>query len=250
MNGYNPFTLEGKTVLITGASSGIGKTTALECSRMSAKLIISGRNQIRLQDTFNQLNGDGHQMIKADLNEEEDIKNLVEQLPKEINGIVLCAGISMTIPLQFCSREKLQNTFDTNFFAQVELIRLLLKKKKLKKGTSIVFVSSIGGVTTFNPGTASYGASKAAINSFMKFCAKELANRKIRANSVNPGVVHTPLADNGAFSQEQRDKDLLNYPLGRYGETEDIAHAIIYLLSDAASWVTGQSLIIDGGYSI
>lgn len=249
MSNYNPFSLEGKTILVTGASSGIGQATAIECSKMGAKLIITGRNQERLQETFSQLEGEGHLQIVADLTVNDDVKRLVDGCP-ELNGLVLCAGKGILLPLQFCNEEKFQNVFKTNFFSPVEILRLLTKKKKLIRGASVVFVSSIGGVHVFATGNAVYGASKAAVNSVMRFFANELASKLIRVNSVNPGRVNTKLIQSGTMSEEQVEADKAKYPLKRYGEPGEIAHGIIYLLSDASSWVTGHSLVIDGGVTI
>jgi len=234
---------------VTGASSGIGQATAIECSKMGAKLVVTGRDQSRLQETFEQLVGDGHMQLTAELTDEEAVKRIAEDCP-ELNGLLLCAGKGMTLPLNFATREKFDSIFDVNFFAPMELVRMLLKKKKISKAASIVFVSSIGGNWSFSLGNGVYGASKAAINSAMKFWAKELAPKKIRVNSVNPGMVNTKLIQGGAISEEQHRKDMERYPLGRYGEPVDIAYGVIYLLSDASSWVTGHSLVIDGGVTI
>ena len=251
MNNYNPFTLEGKTILVTGASSGIGKATAIECSKMGAKLVITGRNEERLRETFEQLEGDGHVQIIAELTNDDDVKRLVADCP-QLNGLVLCAGRGLTIPLQFCTREKLDRVFGTNFFAPVELLRLCAKKKKLEKKASVVVVASIGGTSggRFMPGNSGYGMSKSAVWSLMRYAAVELSPRGIRVNSVNPGMVETPLIHGGALTDEQRSADMETYPLKRYGQPNDIAHGIIYLLSDASSWVTGHSLVIDGGVTI
>lgn len=246
---YNPYSLEGKTILITGASSGIGQKTAIECSKLGAKLVITGRNVERLQETFSQLDGNGHIQIIAELTAQEEVEKLIGGLPV-LNGLVLCAGLGITKPFQFCSRDQFDKVFNVNYFAPVELLRLLVKKKMLAKPSSVVFVSSIGGVLNFNPGNGVYGASKAALNSTMKFCAVELAPKKIRVNSVNPGMVHTKLIKPGTISEEQLQLDMEKYPLKRYGETIDVALGIIYLLSDASSWVTGHSLVIDGGLTI
>lgn len=246
---YNPYSLEGKTILVTGASSGIGKETAIQCSKMGAKVIITARNEERLKETLSSLEGDGHQMILAELTDQEDVERLVGEV-SALQGLVLCAGKGMTSPFPFSTREKYDEIFNVNFFAPVELLRLLVKKKKLDKESSVVFVSSIGGVKSFQLGNGVYGASKAAINSTMEFCAKELAAKKIRVNSVNPGMVNTKLIQSGTISEEQYKLDMEKYPLKRYGEPEDIALGIIYLLSDASSWVTGHSLVIDGGYTI
>ena len=247
---YNPYSLEGKTILVTGASSGIGQKTAVECSKLGAKVIIVGRNELRLNDTFLQLEGEGHSVIKAELTSAEDLERMLSCLPI-LDGLVLCAGIGgMTKPLLFTTKDSFSKVFDVNVFSTVELLKLIVKKKKLSKPASVVFVSSIGGVRVYNPGNGVYGSSKSALNSLMKFCAVELAPKKIRVNSVNPGMVHTKLIENGTISDEQQKLDIDRYPLKRYGETIDVALGIIYLLSDASSWVTGHSLVIDGGLTI
>jgi len=249
MSNYNPFSLEGKTILVTGASSGIGQATAIECSKMGAKLVITGRNAERLQQTLEQLEGDGHKQIIAELTSDKDVDQLVSDSP-ELNGVVLCAGRAMTLPFQFCTHEKFSDIFSVNFFSPVELTRLLFRKKKIKHGGSVVFVASVGGIASHNVGNSVYGAAKAALGSVMKYCANEFSPRKIRVNSVNPAMVETPLIHGGNITEDQLREDVKNYPLGRYGEPGDIAHGIIYLLSDASSWVTGHSLVIDGGVTI
>ena len=246
---YNPFSLEGKTILVTGASSGIGQETAIQCSRLGAKVIVTARNEERLKTTLSQLEGEGHNMVIAELTDQEQLENLVNSVG-DLNGVVLCAGRAMTSPFMFNTRDKYDNVFNINYFAPVELLRLLLKKKKIKKDASVVFVSSIGGVFGYSLGNSIYGATKAALHSTMKFCAKELAPKNVRVNSVNPGMVNTPLIGSGSISEEQYKADMERYPLKRYGEPHDIAYGIIYLLSDASSWVTGQSLVIDGGITL
>ena len=243
---YNPFSLQGKTILVTGASSGIGQATAIECSKMEAKLVITGRNVERLQETFDSLEGVEHQKVIADLVEQESIDLLIKQLPL-LDGAVLCAGIGITVPIQFSTREKFDKIFNTNFFSQVELLRLLYKKKILKPEASVVLIASIGGIFSFNYGNGIYGTSKAALNSFMQYSAHEFASRKIRVNSICPGMVETPLIHRGTITNEQLDKYLAKYPLKRFGVPNDVAYGAIYLLSDASSWITGTSLVIDGG---
>lgn len=246
---YNPFSLEGKTILVTGASSGIGQEAAVQCSKLGARVIVTARNEERLNETISQMEGDGHRMVLAELTQQADLEKLVDAIDS-LNGVVLCAGKGMTSPFPFSTKEKFDTVFEINFFAPVELLRLLVKKKKLAKESSVVFVSSVGGNFSFNVGNGVYGASKAALNSIMKFCAKELAPKKIRVNSVNPGMVNTKLIQGGTISEEQHQLDMEKYPLKRYGEPEEIAYGIIYLLSDASSWVTGHSLVIDGGLTI
>ena len=245
----NPFSLAGKRILVTGASSGIGRTTALECSRMGALLVLTGRNAERLHEALSTLEGDGHQAIPADLTNTESLASLVENVGK-LDGLVLCAGQGNVIPMKLATRQRIEPTFDVNYFAPVELVRLLLKKKCIQDGASLVFVASIGGIDSITIGNGVYGASKAALNSTMKFFALELAPKRIRCNSVCPGMVNTSLIKGGALSEEQHKADMETYPLKRYGEPQDIAYGIIYLLSDAAAWVTGHSLVIDGGVTI
>ena len=245
---YNPFSLQGKTILITGASSGIGQATAVVCAQMGADVVITGRDSDRLQATADLM--ETHKaIIAADLTNNEDVERLVAALPP-LDGAVLCAGNSTTLPLQFGTREKFDDMFNVNFFAPVELLRLMYKKKILQKGASVVLIASIGGTHSFMPGNGVYGASKAALNSLMKYAAREYASRKVRVNSICPGMVDTPLIHRGTITEEQLAEDAKRYPLGRYGKPEDIANGAVYLLSDASSWLTGHDLVIDGGFSI
>jgi len=245
----NPFSLEGKTILVTGASSGIGRQVAIECSRMGAAIIATARNKERLQETLYLMDGQGHQQYLAELTNANDVNILVETL-SPLDGIVLCSGKGLTLPMQFATREKLDDIFNTNFFAPFELLRIIYKKKKIQKQGSVVVLSSLGGTQIFSGCNGVYGASKAALSSAMMFCAKEFASRKIRVNCICPGMVDTPLIHRGMVSDEQLKENEKLYPLGRYGKPEDIAYAAVYLLSDAASWVTGQSFVLDGGISI
>lgn len=247
----NPFSLAGKTVMVTGASSGIGKATAIAAANMGARIICVARNADRLEQTLAELPEEfgPHDVISVELTDNSSIESMVSNLPV-IDGVVLCAGKGLTLPVQFCDREHFDEIFNLNFFSTVELIRLLYKKKKISKGGSIVVIASMGGTHVFSGGNSIYGASKAALDSFMKFCAKEFAARKIRVNSICPAMVDTPLIHRGTVSEEQLAEDSKRYPLKRYGQPEDIANAAIYLLSDGSSWVTGTSMIVDGGLSI
>lgn len=246
---YNPYSLEGKTILVTGASSGIGQATAFECSKLGAKVILTARNQQRLMSVFENLEGDGHQLIFADLSNDDDINNLVEQLPK-LDGCSYNAGIVMTKPLPFYKKEDVLKMFQTNTFSAVFTIQQLVKKKKMNKNSSVVITTSAGGVYGYTPGNGIYDMTKSALHSFMQTVAIELAQKGIRCNSVNPAMVNTHMAELEAISQEQIELDKKKYPLGRYGEARDIALAIVYLLSDASSWVTGTAFKIDGGRNL
>lgn len=241
----NPFSLQGKTILVTGASSGIGRATAIECSKMGAAVIITGRNEERLLETLNNLCNEGHTMFIADLTNEDDVKRLAEDCHK-IDGLVNNAGVSCTKLVSFYSNQELEKIFNSNTFAPMMLTRWLLKKKKINNYGSIVFTSSIASLCS-TLGNGIYGASKAALSAYMKYCARELSSKKIRANAVLPGMIETKLIHNGSISEEELALDMKNYPLQRYGKPEEIAYAIIYLLSDASSWTTGINLIVDGG---
>lgn len=245
----NPFSLQDKTILVTGASSGIGKCTAIECSKMGANVILTARNVERLTETLSMMEGENHKIVVCDQTIEEQIEGLVKEIVK-IDGLFLCSGIGKTLPFQFCSKDKFNEVYDVNFFAPIELLRLLVKKKKLADKASVIFVSSVAGSGSFNIGNSVYGSSKAALNSMMKFCAVELAKKQIRVNCICPGMIDTPLIHNGSISEEQLQKDMDTYPLKRYGTPNDIANGAIFLLSDASSWITGHTLVIDGGKTI
>ncbi len=242
---YNPFTLEGKTVLVTGASSGIGQATAIECAKMGANVVITGRNVERLQETFGQLEGEGHLQIAADLNSEDDIAKLVERCPV-LNGLVNNAGRGKSKPVNFIGLQDLQDVYQTNLFGVALLTKMLLKKKKIAKEGSIVFTSSISAYMTA-AGLSIYASSKAAVTAYMRTCAIELGPKGIRANAILPGMVETKLINSGTYTDEDKQNDLALYPLGRYGRPEDIARAMVFMLSDASAWMTGAELIIDGG---
>ena len=246
---YNPYSLEGKTILVTGASSGIGKATAIECSKLGARVVITGRDEARLQQTLSSLEGEGHVVITADLGEDDGIRFLVERVPV-LNGIVHAAGISDTVLFQFLKKERLENIFNINFFAPVVLSQLLLKKKLLQKGGSIVFLSSIDGPVTAHIGNSMYSATKGALSAMMQNMSIELASKGIRVNAVLPGMTETPLIHNDDITQEQLNKDMELYPLKRYADPREIAWAIIYLLSDASTVTIGASLVVDGGFTI
>ena len=245
----NPFSLEGKTILVTGASSGIGRATAIACSQMGAVVVVTGRNEPRLQETLDALEGSGHQMIVADIANDDQIDYLVDQIPA-INGLVNNAGITETCPTQFIKRDKLNRVMEVNTIAPILLTQRILKKKKLGKGGSIVFTCSISGTCACVGGHVLYSASKGAIHGFMKNAALDLAHKGIRVNDVCPGMIDTHILDAGTISEEQLEIEAQRYPMKRFGKPEEVAYGIIYLLSDASSFVTGSSIVIDGGFTL
>jgi len=245
----NPFSLLGKAILVTGASSGIGKSIAVECSKSGAQLIITGRNPERLAKTFAELHGENHRQIIADLSVDEGIIELVSLIPK-LDGIVHVAGIVKPKPFSFLNRLELDEIMNINFFGPTLLTNAIIRKKLIVKSGSIVFISSISGVSCSFIGGSAYSASKGALNGIIKGMALDLAAKQIRVNSIIPGMIDTGIFDGSAISEQDLIEDRKRYPLGRYGKPDDVAFAAIYLLSDASSWVTGSNLLIDGGFTL
>lgn len=246
---YNPFSLENKKILVTGASSGIGKAIAIECSKMGARVIITGRNEERLAETYRELVGEHPAYIVADLTKEEDIERLVAKT-ENLNGLVNCAGLTIPKPFKFLQESDIETVMTVNFNAPLLLTQRLVKKKKLEKGASVVFISSISGTKVSYIAGSIYSASKGAINGLCKGLALELASQQIRVNTVVPGMVETNIVSGGEIAEEQFEIDRKKYPLKRYGKPEEVAYAVVYLLSGASGWVTGSNLLIDGGYTL
>lgn len=252
---YNPFSLIGKTILVTGASSGIGQATAIECSKLGASVVITGRNKERLEQTFHNLDvsqGQNHQMLIADLTNDDSLEQFVKQLPS-LDGVLSNAGVLKNpVPIKFIKDDAMHDIFDANLFSHVKLARDLHKKKKLNKNASYVFTASTGGVATHVVGNSIYDMTKSAINAFVKSCAVDLSSRGIRCNAVCPGMIMTPMTKpEGTLSEADYQKDIKNhYLLGRYGQPEEVAHVIAFLLSDASSFMTGASVMVDGGCSL
>ena len=239
--------LLGKNILITGASSGIGRQTSYLCASLGAVLTITGRNKTRLNNTFSSLSGEGHQVVCCDQTVADDVNNLIDSLPL-LDGVVYCAGIQETCLTKNIDLPVIDKLMNTNFTSTVLLNTQILQKKKLKKNASIVFVSSVA-MEYPEIGNAVYSSSKAALTSFAHVLALELSSRRIRVNTVMPGMVRTPLCEQFEVTKEQFEKDEMNYPLG-YGEPEDVANAIAFLLSDASKWITGSDLLLDGGLTL
>ena len=249
MNDYNPFSLEGKTILITGASSGIGRATAIECAKMGATLVITGRNAERLQATSDVLEGTGHLQIVADLTDEVQVSGLVAELP-QLNGIVHNAGIGDRTPCKMIRKERLDLVMGTNFTAPVLLQTALMRAKKIERGASIVFIASRAPFAPVR-GNALYTAAKAGLIGYAKVVGLEVAPQKIRVNCICPAMVLTELAirDFEQVGADYRQDEQL-YPLKRYGKPEEIAYLAIYLLSDESVWMTGSRIDITGGRNL
>lgn len=239
-------TMENKTVLITGASSGIGRATAIACAKAGAKLILSGRNKSALEETANMLAGKTTELITTDLSKEEEIIELVNKLGP-LDGFMHSAGIINPVPVKFLRTKHIQEIFDINFFSTVLLCSHLLSQKKINTSASIVFISSVSAQHPYTGG-ALYTASKAALEAFARTLALETSSKKIRVNVLAPALVRTKILEQSeeALSKEEIKKIEDQYPLG-IGEPEDVANAALFLLSDASKWITGTTIKMDGG---
>lgn len=252
MSSFNPFSLEGKTILITGAGGGIGRATAIIASKMGATLVVTDINAETLAETLKLLDTEGgrvHQMMAADLTDDAALNQIVADMPS-LDGVVCNAGISKVMPIQFLNSEDMNRIMAINAFAPMYMTQKLYKKKRINKGGSIVYTVSISGVSMVSMGGVMYAVSKNALDAFMRNAALEFAVRNIRVNSVNPSRVKTGLIQNSVYSEEEVARDIQAYPLKRYAEPEEIANSIVFLLSDAASYITGHALIVDGGKTL
>jgi len=245
MSNFNPFSLAGKTILVTGASSGIGRGVAVACSKMGAKVVVNGRNISKLEATCSMMEQGSAAVIAGDLTASDILPSLVASMPK-LDGIVHCAGIGQRIPCKLVSEADVNGVMDVNFKAPALLMSSLLQQKKVNKGASIVFIASIASWSP-SVGNAVYSASKGAIVSYANCLALELAPRSIRVNCISPAMVWTELIMNDGLEESQLKEDEQKYPLKRYGQPEDIANLAVYMLSDASTWMTGSNVKLSGG---
>ncbi|MDR2165352.1 MAG: SDR family oxidoreductase [Zoogloeaceae bacterium] len=239
------FGLSGKTVLVTGASSGIGAATAFACANAGARLVISGRDVSRLDAVFSSLPGEGHRVLPADLTDTGAAQQLAADCGA-LDGVVHCAGMPGQIPMKAVKDAFMHDVMNCNYHAPIMLTCRLLSRQAIRKGGSIIFLSSIAALTG-TVGVGPYSASKAALIGALRPLALECVRRHIRANALCPGLVKTPFLSQGMWEDpdffEEKNK---RYPLG-IGKPEDIAFACVYLLSDAGVHITGQLINIDGG---
>ena len=247
----NPYSLSGKTILITGGAGGIGSATACRCIAMGARVILTDIREGMLRSVIESLSkpicGGENLYYTADLTNPNDLDGLLTFCPS-IDGLVCNAGVMKLVLTQFITEEELTRVQKINLNAPILLTKGLLKKKKINKGGSIVFTASAAGVYRVSQGNAIYATTKCGIDAFMRTVALEYGPKGIRCNSVNPGMVETALI--GSFTKEQKEKEMQNYPLRRFAQPEDIANGIVFLLSDASSFVTGTALKIDGGMTL
>lgn len=238
------FSLQDKTILVAGASSGIGRSTAIMLSQHGAKCVLTGRNHERLSETLAKLDGEGHLVIAGDLTSAQIIDSLVETLPK-LDGLFYSAGIASMATLQYMKDETLDEVFDINLFVPMKLTRALIRKKRLNHQASLLFMSSLACFSGRH-GLIAYSSAKASLLAMVKVLAKELVHFKIRANCLCPGMVETNMIETTPIEEESLIKHRQAYPLG-FGSPEDVAAAAVYFLSPASKWVTGTHLIMDGG---
>lgn len=254
MSRPNPYSLEGKTIVVTGASSGIGRQCAVDCSKQGARVIAVARNQDRLEETLSLLEGDGHRCYCYDFSDSQWIENLVTSIVSDcgrIGGLVYAAGIEKTLPFKLLKPEDYNQILQVNTLSALEMARWVCNIKNFNKlSGGVVFIGSVTAIIA-RAGTAAYSASKGGLISAAKVLASELAKRKIRVNCISPGTILTPMMQNylSTLSEEEYNKRIGGFPLG-LGEPSDVSLACVYLLSDAARWITGQNLIIDGGFTM
>lgn len=243
----NLLSLQGKHILLTGASSGMGRVFAQMIASQGAKLSLLARNEERLHQTLETMDGDGHEIFVCDLTNEDMLKDVVSKIDK-LDGIVLCAGINDFVPLKFIKQSNISKMFQTNFFSHLILVQMLVKKKLVNKNASIVFISSLSSMLGVQ-GTLLYASSKAAINSAVRVMASELANLKIRVNAICPGIVKTEMLSNTNINEDTFTKQESQYPLG-LGTAKDVGNAVLFHLSDLSRWLTGQCMVLDGGFTL
>lgn len=249
----NPFSLKDKTIVVTGASSGIGAQCAIDCAAMGANVVLVARTRTRLNETLSRMAPGNHRVVSQDLTKIELMGNLVKDIKENlgpISGLVCCAGISSVTPLNLIKEDELNNMLYTNVYSSIFLTKEICKRGNFdKEGTSIVFLSSIMGLVGETAKTM-YSLTKGALQSASKSLAVEMAPKKIRVNCIAPGTIITPININLPHIADPEKRRLLEakHPLG-LGETTDISNACVFLLSDAARWITGQVIAIDGGYT-
>jgi NAD(P)-dependent dehydrogenase (short-subunit alcohol dehydrogenase family) len=247
----NPFSLENKTILVTGASSGIGKEIAVQVSNMGGSVILNGRNTERLKVVAHQISNDSTQIIQGDLTDPSTIAKIIESTP-QIDGVVHAAGIMKLVPFKFINANDLKEMMNINFTSPTLLSLELIKNKKLKNSSSIVYITSINGSVVGSRANSMYAASKGALTGMIKAMALDLAKTKIRVNEIAPGMIETEgtMEIESIVSEVAINEDKMKYPLGCYGKPDDVAFACVYLLSNASKWVTGSKLVVDGGFTI
>jgi NAD(P)-dependent dehydrogenase (short-subunit alcohol dehydrogenase family) len=245
--------LSGKNILVTGASSGIGRNTAILLSKLGANVIMAARNEEKLKETYNELEAGNHSYHLIDLNNLDEIEGMIDKIcceGQKLNGIVHSAGISKTVPLQYLKLDDLKSIMTINLYSFLELVKHFSKRKYSDNGGSIVAISSLSSKVGAR-GLTAYCASKGALDSAIRSMALELAGKNIRINSIAPGMIKTQIYDgladivnNSSFETDLKKRQILGL-----GKPEDVAYTAAFLLSDSSKFITGTSVIVDGGYT-
>lgn len=248
----NPMELENRTILVTGASSGIGRETAILLSQLGARLILVGRRPEQLEKTISLLDGASHQVHVFDLLNVDDIPHWMKGIASAsgpLNGLVHSAGMQFTKPLRITTGENLEELMRINVTAAFSLARAFRQKGVYITGSSIIYLSSVMGVVG-QAGQAAYSASKGALVALTKSLSLELSREGIRVNCVAPAVVRTEMLEKmlQSLTPEQVAQIQAMHPLG-IGTPRDVANAIAFLLADTGRWITGSTLVVDGGYT-
>ncbi len=253
MNIFKPDAMKGMTYLVTGASSGIGKATSILLSECGARVVVTGRDEARLNQTLSEMKGAGHFASVASIENADQtmgwLKDVLE-LRGPLNGLFHCAGIELIRPARMMKQAQLDAVLGSSLFAAFGIARAMSAKNALIDGGSMVFMSSVAG-STGQVGMTAYSAAKAAIDGMVRSLACELATKKIRVNSIVAGAVRTAMHDR--LVKGSGDEVSMAYERAHllgFGEPQDVAQAALYLLSPASRWVTGTTMVVDGGYMV
>jgi NAD(P)-dependent dehydrogenase (short-subunit alcohol dehydrogenase family) len=249
----NPMDMKGAAVLVTGASSGIGRETAILLSQLNARVVVSGRNRERLEETLGRMTGDGHLAEPFDLENADAIPNWIRGIAGRtgpLGGLAHCAGVHQLLPIQYENAAKIEAVMRTNVTSAVMLVKGYRSRGCAARGSGIVLLSSVAAFTG-DPGISVYAASKAALIGFTRSAALELANDGLRINCIAPANVQTEMLDQlrENVPPEQFEALRRRHPLG-FGNARDIAYAAAFLLGETGRWITGATLVVDGGYSL
>jgi NAD(P)-dependent dehydrogenase (short-subunit alcohol dehydrogenase family) len=241
----------GRTILITGASSGLGRAAAVALSGCGARLILSGRDEVRLEETRSALTGTGHEWAAAELTDSDHVAEFIAGLAKQhgpFHGIFHSAGAYFSLPMKVTKQRHIDNAYDASVKGAYGVAKAASQRKVLSDGGSVVFMSSVAGERGHS-GLAAYGGAKAAVLGIVRALAHEVSPRRVRVNAITASTIETEMH---LRTIENANMDYVaageaRHPLG-FGRPEDVSNAVIFLLSDASLWITGTSVVVDGGY--